>query len=495
MPSPRETVEAFADLFRGLERAYGRYDIQGKSSSGKSTGRAVTYNEPLTLSQWEDHLFGRAGLGVVPINDDNECHWGVIDVDDYTVNLEQLSNSLEPTPLILCRSKSGGAHLFVLFSTPISAKQLKAKLHEIAASLGFGGCEVFPKQTELISDRGDIGQWLNMPYFHGDKGTRYCIRNGEALSTQAFIEYARAKRVAPDDFLEFTVLKESMDDVLQEGPPCLQLLTKLGYPQGTRNQGLYNVGVYMKKAFPDDWEKKLDEYNAEFMRPPLSSTEVLTLCKSLKRRDYGYKCNEEPICSRCDRPTCLGRRYGIGGGGGGELPDMKALVKIDTRPPVYFLDVEGKRIGPLDSEDLLQQTRFKKRCMETLNMVLPTVRVRQWDTLLRELFETVFIVEMPHESSEEGVLLEYLREFCFGRMAGEEETEIHLGKAWTDPKSGMTYFKLKDFKSYLDQHRFRAFRVHEVSALLKDKGASSTTRRIEGEVTRVWSLKSDMIDA
>ena len=44
---------------------------------------------------------------------------------------------------------------------------------ELAAGIGYGGVEIFPKQREVLVDRGDIGSWLNMPYFEGETSVRY----------------------------------------------------------------------------------------------------------------------------------------------------------------------------------------------------------------------------------------------------------------------------------------------------------------------------------
>ena len=43
---------------------------------------------------------------------------------------------------------------------------MQDKLTEIKAVLGYGGSEVFPKQTELKS-KDDTGNFLNLPYFSG----------------------------------------------------------------------------------------------------------------------------------------------------------------------------------------------------------------------------------------------------------------------------------------------------------------------------------------
>ena len=95
------------------------------------------------------------------------------------------------------RSKSGGCHLVIFLETAIPAKDLQIKLSEISASLGYGKSEIFPKQSSVLVDKGDLGNWLNMPYFGGDNSSRYCLdQNGEAMSPALFLAAAERKRLS-----------------------------------------------------------------------------------------------------------------------------------------------------------------------------------------------------------------------------------------------------------------------------------------------------------
>ena len=85
-----------------------------------------------------------------------------------------------------------------------------------------------------------------------------------------------------------------------------------GFPEGTRNNGLFNVGVYLRKAFPDTWENELMQYNMVHFDPPLPLAEVNILVRQLNRKDYQYKCSDAPINEFCDKDKCLTRKYGVG---------------------------------------------------------------------------------------------------------------------------------------------------------------------------------------
>ena len=183
----------FSSLFAGLERAHGTYEIKDSRADGKLTGKAVTVREKVTIQHWKDHLAGTKGLGIIPINDESKVKFGAIDVDEYAeLNLKELSIKLNQLklPLIPCRSKSGGVHLYLFCKEWIAASVMKLKLEELSSALGFGGCEVFPKQIQILAERGDVGGWINMPYFNATNTERYAILNENNLSPEQFLDLA-----------------------------------------------------------------------------------------------------------------------------------------------------------------------------------------------------------------------------------------------------------------------------------------------------------------
>ena len=164
-----EATKRFMKLFRGYSQAHGQYRIKKRESDGKMSGRALTSPEPPTARNFESHLKGEEySLGIIMLKDDNSCNFGAIDIDirgDVKLNetLEQLEKKIEKTPLVLCRSKSGGAHLYLFCEPAIAAIDMVAKLNEFAATLGYGGAEIFPKQITRANDR-DRGNWINLCY-------------------------------------------------------------------------------------------------------------------------------------------------------------------------------------------------------------------------------------------------------------------------------------------------------------------------------------------
>ena len=84
-------AEIFSKIFDGLKAAFGTYRIDRKSQNGKSVGKAQVVKAPRDLDNWEGHLSGKGdAMGIIPINEDNSCVWGCIDIDTYPLDHKEL---------------------------------------------------------------------------------------------------------------------------------------------------------------------------------------------------------------------------------------------------------------------------------------------------------------------------------------------------------------------------------------------------------------------
>ena len=480
-------LERFIERFSGQDRAYGTTKVIGLREDGKKKVESrVQRGEPV-LELWEKHLNGEEpSLGIIPINDNNACKWGCVDIDDFSVNLKQLNSKIQEKalPLILCRSKSGGAHIFLFTTEFIPASTMRLKLVESSASLGMASHEIFPKQTQILAERGDTGNFLNLPYFGGNTTTRYSLnKEGEVNSVEQFLDLADSLAL-DEKSLENLSIKQATKS-LKDGPPCLQHLITEGFPLGTRNNGLFNLGIYAKLSNSDNWETKIEEYNREFLSPPLAANEVLTIIKQLRTKDYNYKCNDQPICSHCNSGLCKTRKYGIAPSAA--IPSFGSLTKQNSNPPVWFLDVEVNRLE-MSTEDLQNQTRVQRVCMEAINKMPPKMSERAWQALIQNLLNSVTIIDVPKDASIEGQFLDLLEVFCTDRAQAQTKEEILLGKPFTE--DNQTLFRLSDLEAYLQRHNFRYFSRPKITARLRDLDAVHQGVNIKGRFVNLWGIPS-----
>ena len=163
-------LKRFIRLFRGNKRSFGQWF--------PDNGRMKTEKIEVPPESYEGHLRGKTGVGIVPVMDNSRCYFGAIDIDahgaDESIDLVSLSNKVnqQDLPLIVCRSKSGGAHVYLFCREALPAEDVRTALTNWAVQLGYPGVEIFPKQSKLRrTGDGDrpLGNWINLPYFKRGK--------------------------------------------------------------------------------------------------------------------------------------------------------------------------------------------------------------------------------------------------------------------------------------------------------------------------------------
>ena len=458
-------MKNFIDLFTGLQRAHGCTYVEKKNADGtKIKGKSFVKREPVTEKHWQDHLNGiEPSLGIIPINEENKCRWGCIDVDKYNLDHKKIINLINnyQLPLTMCRSKSGGAHIFLFSTVPVDASLMRDKLCSISAFLGFGNAEVFPKQVELKSE-DDTGNFLNLPYFNSKNSTRYAFNfKGEAITISQF--FLSVKRLTPEE-LEKLELKRP-DSEFNDGPPCIESLTQNKLNDG-RDRVIYQFIQYAKRKWPEDWQKHINAFNYKYFDPPLEDRVIQDKIKYHEKKELGFKCNEDPMCNHCDKKLCLTRPFGIKGQS--LFPDLNDLQKINLDEPYYYVNVDGERVRLKDTSYLQEQRLFQRAVMEQVNKVPPTLKKKEFTDMVKLLFAGIEIIEPPKGSSKVEQLLDHLEEYCTDRTAsGATKEDMVNGLVWTH--EGKHHFIFREFfNKYLLKRRWTE-KYDETQLLLRDK--------------------------
>lgn len=463
-----------------------------------------TLKEPAPDSLWRSHLAGEGPfLGVIPITDDDTCYWGALDVDDPDTDHQALARQVSERglPLTVCRSKSGGAHLYCFFIEPVPAADLVSKLKRWQLALKVKNpdgrpVEIFPKQTSLGA--GSVGNWINLPYYGGDDTNRFAVAaDGHRLTLTEFLDVAEGQRLTHTQFkVKEPSFPPSDPRFFDDGPPCLQKMvaTGDGFSAGNRNQALYNVGIYLKVRYPDTWESRIETFNDEVLDPALERDEVDTIIRSLERKDYVYKCDDAPIVHFCQRAKCRKRRFGI------EhflekhreeaFPDIVDFTKFETDPPYYTFTVNGKRVRIQGAGGLRNYERFSTTVFEQANYNLPILKYAHWHRKMNELLARMSIVEPPRDAGATGQLLQLTAEFLDLRRRSESRESLLLGKPYQE--KGKIYFRSRDLLEFLDRKRFRLINApSDVWSVLRVEGAGSTSFTVKDQEVYCWWLPAD----
>jgi hypothetical protein len=484
-------VKRFMEAFEGSTAAHGHTTVGNTRRNGKTEAKSFVVREPLTEQNISEHLSGKAGIGAIPIRDDNKCKFGAIDIDTYPIDHQRLVKKLEQlkAPMIVCRSKSGGAHLFLFLDDWYLAVDVREYLIEIAAAIGHAGCEIFPKQDQILVERGDVGNFINLPYFEAESTTRYAVQaNGDGLELEQFLDLVEQTRVGLSDLekIDFGTQRELFSDA----PPCLQLFLNNGIPEGTRNKVMFNVGTYLKMKYPEAWKSHLEEINQKHCTPPLPATEIVQIQGQLDKKDYGYQCKEEPLCSHCNKSLCKSRQFGIGKHDD-TMPSISGLTILLSEPRLYFLDVDGKRLE-LSTKQLQIPLQFQEACMEQLNYMPPLLKPSDWQPMVNEMMMNATTIEVPEELTTAGQFKELVFTFCTSRIRAMSPEELELGKPWTE--DGKTYFKIKGLQEFLRQRGFTKYTRPQMQERLKEmngdeecnKNFQYKTDKGDWKKTRVW---------
>jgi len=479
-----ELADKFFKVFQGMRQAYGTYSVQTRDGQ-KLVGKAQTIREEVTVELWQNHLEGKQGVGIIPIDEENNCYFGAIDIDQYPIDHAKIASRIRELnlPLIPCRSKSGGVHAYLFINGGAPAGLVQAKLKQFAVELEYGDSEIFPKQIIVNLDRGDLGSWINMPYFNAAKSDRYGVfPDGTPMDVEDFLEQVAALSQDRATLSAYTI---NVSGVCSDGPYCLQHLLAKNITSGNRNIVLHNVAMYLIKKDSASAKTKLIEINETFFKPPLAMNEVDLLFRSVSKRNYQYDCNKPPLSKHCNKEECANRPYGI------QLNqhsfNLSNLTKYDSDPPIWFVTLDGLNIRlELETEDLQNQIRFANKCLNTANILPPKFKGDFWADMVQTLLKNLVVIEAPKDTSLKGQFFELLEKFCTARVQAKSPEEVLLGKPWVH--DNRHFFQLSALISYLDRNHFKDLKLNKISSTLKDMGGENKFFNIKGKGVNLWSI-------
>lgn len=498
-------AEALAGLFAGFSGAHIRFRPEGVDHRGKRKGKYVTVHSAAGIEEWEQHIAGVAGLGIIPLLDDGcSVLWAAIDIDDLAVDHVALAAKVDQIglPLIICRSKSGGAHAYIFFAEPEDASETADLLGMWIRTLGVSHAEIFPKQRRRI-DPSDVGSALNMPYFGGNASDRYAIdAAGKHIAAMEFISLAAAKTTTlacVSNIAQSTTL-------FPDGPPCLQFIeSNGGFLAGMRNNCMLNAAIYLQKRGDVECDG-LDDINQAICEDPLDADEVANIISSVKRRRYEYTCKTVPLSSFCNRSQCLSRAYGVGQvatrapTNGGAMrdsdPDMAWPIvdevtlhqAEDFGNERWYLTVHGRRFR-LKSEEITSQSSLSRLFLSVVGKRPPSLTQKRFDAYLNNVvFANIGIV--PPDEIESNA---FRFKFHIDRFIGQRATTETMDGLKTGIPyicDGMVWFHTETLISYLSVSCPDLSKRHEdLFHYLNSIGA--TKRRFDfsdGSKIRAWGL-------
>lgn len=484
-------------LFASNERSVGRFH--------PADGKVHTEYRAPNSNDWLEHLNGTQGVGCVAIRDDNTCMWAALDIDNHgaddDIPIVPVDEKIRASklPLIPCRSKSGGIHAYVFFDKPQPASRVRVIMARWAELVGYGGCEVFPKQSVLLAGKDggkSLGNWINMPYMAGADTQRYAYRDGKKLSVVEFLDYVDKHKCTDSD------ITNSISFDHPHAPPCVQKMMAQGVASGQRNEAMFNVTIYLRKAFPDGFEARAKDLNGAIFDKPLPRSELMRTINSAGRPDYSYRCGEEPMRSLCDKESCLKREHGISKTeydtleAAQSLPQFSDLSKYMSEPVRWGIKIGDIRIENIHTEVLLEWKAIRQIVAERLTKILPMIKNQEWERILAPLMADARIIDTPDDASIPGIMREKLREFAQKAnldSKGEDTAErkaLLRGLPCVQMHQGerAVMFRAQDFQAYLKRTKTEALRGVDLWLAIKEIGVYHTKLRAGESNINVWCI-------
>jgi hypothetical protein len=510
MPTHEAYVQRFAALFAGYDRAFGQYLVnEQEPETGKNVGPRSTKTGALTLQHYRAHLDNTGpGLGVIMLREDNNVLFAALDVDNYRLDLPELEKRVTKLklPLTLCRTKSGGAHLYLFLSEPASAEIIRTKLAEWVSVLNLSNkTEIFPKQSTRAGE-SDIGSWINVPYQNESETMRYAVHRGKELELPEFLDLAESRRISLADLLKISPIKPTTNDPsdpLYEAPPCLVTIHQQnGFPSGTRNDGMLAVGTYLKKRFGEEWESHFAQYNELFCNPPLEHKELYELTQSLRKKEYFYRCKQPPIHSVCQQRACAKREFGVGGTDEGGLVQIEALAVNglvqysypgETEESLWGLEIRGVRLM-VPTEILLNPSALVVKIVET-GRILPSglsqVSKPKWHKYLEPLLLTCERLDMNVHTGAPSPLWEStLQVLKSSRRARSEEHYLEDIDQLVWQKGSGLYFTFSMLRRFLGYRSARK-QLSEITLTRTLESYGAIRKRLKDHA--VWYLENSAV--
>ena len=291
-------------------------------------GSYYRVREPLSDEWIFMHLAGVETVGLYQLEVDNSIKWACLDFDghspeeiraaeddafkawDFINNQEEFAGAP-----ILERSGSKGAHVWLPFDEPISARYGRVMLGNICKKLNFKDKpEIFPKQDELKGE-DPTGNLVKGPFgIHKKSGKWSELLQPESLDQVKPVEIDDAFRdlmmlnhrevMERTNQVPLTVKSQKIWGMY----PCFKEIKK-GVDSGFRDEAMFALArQYRGSGLESDEAWLLLSHINSKNRPPLSEEVIRKIFHQAYGKEYGFSCktlqNSSVIGHFCGREKC-----------------------------------------------------------------------------------------------------------------------------------------------------------------------------------------------
>ena len=529
-------IDKFINIFEGLSSAYGQFRKDNNRLAVKVEGKSFIEKKPVTKELWQNHLNGTGpNLGVFPLTREGTCKWGAIDIDVNNFDYEDLLNRIrkQKLPLIMFRSKSGRAHVYMFMKDFTPAQEVQLVMNKFAAKLGLGDMldRIYPMQTSL--SKNDFGSWLNMPYYNQEETSTCAYKdNFDGATIEEFFEmYDKYVQTDLSQHLVEEVkqnIKKPKEKTLEDFLlPCTKNCLKLNnnkIPDENRNDYLLHMYTWSMRAvekgvkkIPEyskmDAETLLKYFNQEYMARPVEEKEIQNTVLKSKDKEYKYLCKKPTIKKYCDSSACTRHVCGITPLDAEKLVKAtQALGKITkylSEPPIFFesVDVKNengsgyKRIRiEMQGEDIINKQKWLNKlanqgCFPHIS--LHEQKSSDFLVMQYERIENCLHEAADEEASEDFEFKSIIYAFVNKMTVSYNKEDLLKNACYVNKDTHELDFKLPNLMEYLKSNHIKIPANQLTLKLKKIMGAKKVNGTVYDEVLDkqrsypTWRFKSD----
>jgi hypothetical protein len=211
-----------------------------------------------------------------------------------------------------------------------------------------------------------------------------------------------------------------------------------------RNEFLFNSKTFFKKKY-DNWQEALIWANEYALDRPGEVPKLQGLLA--EKKDYEYRCKDEPLHSYCHAAACRRMPFGVGSNSGHAFMHDITLTMQKGKPVKYFLEGLSVRVE-LSARELESFTAFRVRLRE-YGINPGNLIKKQFEEWRDRAMENMEIIEPPRFLQANANFRRALASFFDGhipRWARNKGQEFLTGKCGdyvrVEKDIGRIYFKL-----------------------------------------------------
>jgi len=177
------------------------------------------------------------------------------------------------------------------------------------------------------------------------------------------------------------------------------------------------------------------------------------------------------------------------------MPVITSIKKMNSDPPVWFLDVEGAKIE-CSTDDLQRWDRFQKLLINVLHNPFGMIPQGEWLLTIQEaLSRMTETIDVGEDAGAKGEFHELLETYLTNRQRGLKEEDMLSGRPWEAEEEKRFYFSLSRLHRFLEREGLKGLIKPQIVTRIHDLGGNHATRDIKGKKLNLHWIPSDVVQA